>query len=118
MSLERLTLSATTLLFTAARAASGARVQAAQACGGKGAGPAKVDGWSFILADGREVRLAAIETLLPVPGDQDEARGSFAGAGVTPKSLAGRMIDVRGFIEERGGRAVAVTRPAQIEIVH
>jgi endonuclease YncB( thermonuclease family) len=273
MSLERLTLSATTLAVAAALATSDARAQAAPACGSGRVGPAEVarvvDGRSFVLADGREIRLAAIETLLPVPGDEDEARaeaalavkaaletlvlrreveivpgdagsdrygratayvyarmasgdavlvqrelvagghalvspaatpacrallrkaeqtararrlglwsepysvlknaadpadvladqgrfalvqgrvasvresagivyinfgqrwsdqftatllrrneGSFAGAGVTPKSLAGRTIEVRGWIEERGGPAVEVTRPEQIDIIH
>jgi endonuclease YncB( thermonuclease family) len=275
MSLERLTLPATTLVFAAALAVTDVRAQAAPACGGQNAGPAEVvrviDGRSFVLADGREVRLAAIETLLPVPGDEDEARaeaalaartalenlvlrreidlfvadaasdrygrltawaaarspsggdavlvqhalvagghalvspaaaaatcrsflrdaertararglglwgepysvaksaadpadvladqgrfvvvqgrvasvrestgiiyinfgqrwsdqftasllkrneGSFTGSGVAPKSLAGRTIEVRGWIEERGGPAIEVTRPEQIDIIH
>lgn len=44
--------------------------------------------------------------------------GTFAGAGLTPKALAGRNVEVRGWIEERGGPAIEVTRPEQIEIVH
>src|SRR5258708_14842736 len=53
--------------------------QVLQDCGGgRSEAPAEVarviDGRSFLLADGREVRLAAIETPLAVPGDQDEAR--------------------------------------------
>jgi endonuclease YncB( thermonuclease family) len=273
MSLERLTLLATTLVFAAALAVTDARAQSGPECGGRNIGTAGVarviDGRSFVLTDGREVRLAAIETLLPVPGDEDEARaeaalaaktalenlvlrrevdlfvadagadrygrltayvsarppsgdavllehalvasghalvspwatpacraflrnaertarahrlglwgglysvakhaadpadvlvdqgrfalvqgrvasvresagivyinfgqrwsdqftasllkrneGSFTGAGVTPKSLAGRTIEVRGWIEERGGPAIEVTRPEQIEIIH
>src|SRR5258708_7826686 len=42
----------------------------------------------------------------------------FAGAGLTPKALAGRSIEVRGWVEERGGPAIEVSRPEQIEIVH
>jgi len=41
----------------------------------------------------------------------------FAGAGMTPKALAGRRIEVRGWIEERGGPAIEAARPEQIEIV-
>jgi endonuclease YncB( thermonuclease family) len=44
--------------------------------------------------------------------------GIFAGAGRTTKALAGHKIEVRGWIEERGGPAMEVTRPEQIEIVH
>jgi endonuclease YncB( thermonuclease family) len=42
---------------------------------------------------------------------------AFATAGVDPKSLAGRRIEVRGWIEERGGPAIEAARPEQIEIV-
>lgn len=41
----------------------------------------------------------------------------FASAGLTPKALAGRRVEVRGWIEERGGPAIEVVRPEQIEIV-
>jgi endonuclease YncB( thermonuclease family) len=273
MSHERLTLSATTLVFATVLAVADAHAQAAPPCGGTNIGPAEVervtDGRSFVLANGREVRLAAVETLLAVLDDPDEARaeaaqaaktalenlvlhrdvdlfvadsgsdrygrvtawvsarapsgvavlvqhalvadghalvspsatpacrdvlrnaertararglglwgqpysvaksaadpadvladqgrfavvqgrvatvreragiiyinfgqhwsdqftasllkrneGGFTGAGVTPKSLAGRTIEVRGWIEERGGPAIEVTRPEQIEIIH
>jgi hypothetical protein len=37
---------------------------------------------------------------------------------IAPKTLAGRTIEVRGFIEERGGPAVEVTRPEQIDIIY
>jgi endonuclease YncB( thermonuclease family) len=87
MSLERLTLSATTLVFAAALAPTSVRAQAVPECGGRNIGPAVVarviDGRSFVLADGREVRLAAIETVLPVPGDEDEARAEAALAAKT-----------------------------------
>jgi endonuclease YncB( thermonuclease family) len=82
MSLERLTLSATPLAFAAVLAAADVRAEAASICGGGGIGPAEVarvvDGRSFVLADGRDVRLAGIETLLPVAGDEDEARAEAA----------------------------------------
>jgi endonuclease YncB( thermonuclease family) len=42
----------------------------------------------------------------------------FAGAGVTPKALAGRHVEVRRWIEERGGPAIEAVRPEQIEIVN
>jgi hypothetical protein len=41
----------------------------------------------------------------------------FAGAGLEPGRLAGRRIEVRGFVEERGGPAMEAVRPEQIEIV-
>jgi micrococcal nuclease len=41
----------------------------------------------------------------------------FTAAGLDPKTLAGREIEVRGWIEERGGPAIEATRPEQIEIV-
>ena len=42
---------------------------------------------------------------------------AFAAAGLDPKTLAGRQIEVRGWIEERGGPAIEASRPEQIEIV-
>lgn len=42
----------------------------------------------------------------------------FAGSGLTPGALAGRDVEVRGWVEERGGPAMEVVRPEQIEIVH
>jgi len=44
--------------------------------------------------------------------------GIFAGAGLMPKALAGRNIEVRGWVEERGGPSMEVSRPEQIEVVH
>jgi hypothetical protein len=41
----------------------------------------------------------------------------FTAAGLDPKKLAGRQIEVRGWIEERGGPAIEASRPEQIEIV-
>ena len=40
---------------------------------------------------------------------------SFAAAGLTPKSLAGHRIRVRGWVDERGGPWIEATRPEQIE---
>jgi endonuclease YncB( thermonuclease family) len=40
---------------------------------------------------------------------------SFTAAGREPKTLAGRRIRVRGWIEERGGPWIEATRPEQIE---
>jgi micrococcal nuclease len=42
---------------------------------------------------------------------------TFTAAGLDPKKLTGRKIEVRGFIEERGGPAIEASRPEQIEIV-
>jgi endonuclease YncB( thermonuclease family) len=86
MMLQRRKFSAT-LACVAALAAFGAHAQvpaprAAVGCGGDSATSGEVtrviDGRSFLFADGREVRLAAIETLLLVPGDEDEARVAAA----------------------------------------
>jgi endonuclease YncB( thermonuclease family) len=86
MTLQRTKFSAT-VACVAALAAFDAHAQtpaprAAAGCGGDSAISGEVarviDGRSFLLADGREVRLAAIETLLLVPGDEDDARVAAA----------------------------------------
>jgi endonuclease YncB( thermonuclease family) len=41
----------------------------------------------------------------------------FTGAGMAPNKLAGRRVEVRGWIEQRNGPAIEVTRPEQIELV-
>lgn len=41
---------------------------------------------------------------------------TFAAAGLELKSLAGRSVRVRGFVEERGGPWIEVSRPEQIEV--
>lgn len=41
----------------------------------------------------------------------------FSAAGLEPKSLAGRRVRIRGWIEERGGPWVEAARPEQIEVV-
>jgi hypothetical protein len=43
---------------------------------------------------------------------------AFSAAGLEPKSLAGRRVRVRGWIEERGGPWVEAARPEQIEVLH
>jgi endonuclease YncB( thermonuclease family) len=40
----------------------------------------------------------------------------FAAAGLPPKTLEGRRVRVRGWIEERNGPRIEATRPEQIEI--
>jgi endonuclease YncB( thermonuclease family) len=42
--------------------------------------------------------------------------GVFAAAGVEPKKLENRRVRVRGWIEERNGPRIELTRPEQIEI--
>ncbi len=41
----------------------------------------------------------------------------FAAAGLEPKKLQGRLVRIRGWIEERGGPWVDASRPSQIEIL-
>jgi len=41
---------------------------------------------------------------------------NFTAAGMEPKTLAGRRVRVRGWIEERGGPWIEATRPEQIEL--
>ncbi len=41
---------------------------------------------------------------------------TFTAAGVEPKTLEGRRIRVRGWVEQRGGPIVEAARPEQIEI--
>jgi len=40
----------------------------------------------------------------------------FAAAGLEPKRLENRSVRVRGWVEERNGPRIEVTRPEQIEI--
>jgi endonuclease YncB( thermonuclease family) len=42
---------------------------------------------------------------------------AFSAAGLAPKTLAGRTVRIRGWIEERGGPWVEASRPEQIEVV-
>jgi endonuclease YncB( thermonuclease family) len=41
----------------------------------------------------------------------------FIAAGIAPKSLQDRRVQVRGWIEERGGPRIEAMRPEQIEII-
>jgi endonuclease YncB( thermonuclease family) len=115
MNIGRLTLPAMALVSVAALTAPDARAQSPRLCDGRGAGSAEVarviDGRSFILADGREVRLAAVESLLPVPGDEDEARvaAALAAKSALDILLAHREVDlsVTGSGSDRYGRLTA-----------
>lgn len=42
----------------------------------------------------------------------------FSAAGLAPKSLSGRRVRIRGWIEERGGPWVEAARPEQIEVLN
>jgi endonuclease YncB( thermonuclease family) len=42
---------------------------------------------------------------------------AFSAAGLEPKSLNGRQVRIRGYIEERGGPWVEAARPEQIEVL-
>jgi hypothetical protein len=41
---------------------------------------------------------------------------NFTAAGLEPRTLAGRRVRVRGWIEERGGPWIEAARPEQIEL--
>jgi hypothetical protein len=43
---------------------------------------------------------------------------AFSAAGLEPKTLAGKRVRVRGWIEERGGPWVEAARPEQIEVIN
>jgi endonuclease YncB( thermonuclease family) len=113
MTLEGRKLSIMIFACAAALAASDVLAQApATGCGEPAAAgevARVVDGRSFILTDGREVRLAAVETLLPVPGDEDEAR--VAAAQAAKSALANlvlhRDVTFRSTGPDRYGRLVA-----------
>jgi len=115
MSLEGSMLSAMPLAVAAVLAGSDAYAQAPRDCGGRSEPPAEVarviDGRSFLLADGREVRLAAIETPLTVPGDEDEVRVRAALAAKTALETLLLHRDVNlfalGSSPDRYGRLVA-----------
>jgi hypothetical protein len=42
--------------------------------------------------------------------------GRFTAAGLAPHSLSGRVVRIRGVVEERGGPWIEITRPDQIEL--
>jgi endonuclease YncB( thermonuclease family) len=115
MNIGRMILPAMALVSAAALGAPDARAQAPRLCDGRSVGSAEVariiDGRSFILADGREVRLAAIESLLPAPGDEDEARvaAALAAKSALDALLAHRQVDlsITGSGSDRYGRLTA-----------
>jgi endonuclease YncB( thermonuclease family) len=115
MNVERPALSATALVLAATLMAVDAQAQAPRDCDGMSAGRVAVarviDGRSFVLAGGREARLAAIETVLPVPGDEDEARvaAAMAAKAALEALLVDREIDVSvtGAGTDRYGRLTA-----------
>jgi endonuclease YncB( thermonuclease family) len=127
MNVGRSALSAMALAVAAALTAFEAQAQARD-CTGSSAGPATaarvVDGRSFILADGREVRLADVETVLPVPGDEDEARVAAALAAKTAleKLVLNGAVDVAvtSAGSDRYGRLTAYvfanSQPGQKEV--
>jgi endonuclease YncB( thermonuclease family) len=41
---------------------------------------------------------------------------SFAAAGIEPRTLEGRMVRIRGYVDVRNGPVIEVTRPEQIEV--
>jgi endonuclease YncB( thermonuclease family) len=119
MNFERPMFSITTLVFAASLTAFDAHAQMptprALDCGGNGETSGKVvrvvDGRSFLFADGREVRLAAIEAPFHVPGDEDEAR--VAAALAAKRALETLVLDrevglrVPGASPDRYGRLIA-----------
>lgn len=115
MNVERPTLSVMAFAFGVALSASAAKAEAPRDCDGASAGTAAVvrviDGRSFVVADGREVRLAAIETVLPVPGDEDEARveAALAAKAALEALVQDREIDLSaaGTGSDRYGRMTA-----------
>jgi endonuclease YncB( thermonuclease family) len=96
-----------TVLLAVALTTFDAHAQVPRDCGGRSEAPAVVarviDGRSFLLADGREVRLAAIETQLLVPGDEDEVRVQAARAAKTALEALVSHREV-GLIASDGGR--------------
>jgi len=115
MNLERSVLSKVLPALAAALTAFDAHAQSPRDCGGKGEAPAEVarviDGRSFVLADGREVRLGAIETPLLVPGDEDETRvqAALAAKGALETLLLNGEVNlsVANSGPDRYGRLVA-----------
>jgi endonuclease YncB( thermonuclease family) len=90
------------------------------ACGFEAAGTAKVravrDGRSFILEDGREIRLAGIEVPLPpAPGESGpKAEAGLAASAALESILADRMVELyqNGRVGDRYGRELALVSVA------
>jgi endonuclease YncB( thermonuclease family) len=76
------------------------RLQASFACGGEmiaqGSARRVIDGRTFVLDDGREVRLAAIEVPpLPLPRESDPAPGGTAASDALAALLKGAQVTVK-----------------------
>jgi len=89
-------------------AASACRLEAA----GAGTVAAVSDGRSFVLDDGRQIRLAAIEVpQLPLPGETgSKAAAALAARGVLESMVLGQKIELRqkvGAATDRYGRILA-----------
>jgi endonuclease YncB( thermonuclease family) len=97
-------------------ASAGAESHPSTACRFEVAGTGKVrtvtDGRSFILEDGREIRLAAIEVPLPPGSGETGARAEAAHAAraALASILAGRNVEFRrnGAAADRYGRTLAL----------
>jgi endonuclease YncB( thermonuclease family) len=112
MNVGRLALSAMTFALAATLTAADGQAQPRDCDGASAAAVTAarvVDGRSFVVADGRDVRLAAIETVLPVPGDEDDARVAAAQAAKAALEtlLLDREIDVSVTGADRYGRLTA-----------
>ncbi len=89
------------------------------ACGGevfaRGTASRVIDGRTFVLNDGREVRLAAIEVpALPLPQEPGAASGGAAARDELASVLAGTEVVLRQAELQRAdryGRIVAFARP-------
>ena len=99
--------------FTAFCAGSGAmaqeRAQIASACSGetiaRGSASGILDGRTFVLDDGREVRLAAIEVPpLPLPQESDPAPGGMAAKEALAALLAGGGIVLKQAEQQKTDR--------------
>ncbi len=89
-------------------------LQSAMACGGeiiaRGTVSRLIDGRTFVLDDGREVRLAAIEVPLPLPQESGAAPGGAAARDALATLLAGTEVVLRQAElqkADRYGRVVA-----------
>src|SRR5262252_6416267 len=110
MNVERPMLSATIPILAAVLAAFDAHAQMSGTAAADRSGGALseavsfIDGRSSLFAGGREVRLAATQTLLPVPG---EVAASLAAR--SAKTLIPHEVDLRvlGAKPDRYGRLVA-----------
>lgn len=94
----------------------------------RAAGRAHEDVGRFALVVGRIHRVAPTDdyvylnfeedwrTDFTVRLRQEELDGRFARSGIDVENLAGRRIEVRGFVLEAGGPLIEVSHPEQIEV--